>query len=296
MNEPVPGKRAFYKYLTPETTLAVLESGNLRYSSPLRFNDPFDVQSALHWEFDFDSLANKLTNRIEALAQGSEPLSDSADPSAKLVRLAREHFPTKGFERRFWLPLIHDMVRHLQQGMQATREEYLRKWKGEILPAMRVFCVSEERDNLLMWAHYARDHTGAVMELWSLPEEDNPLSVASQVEYADSPIPFFTESEWIDDFTGQRRLDTTRLYRRYAYVKGMCWAYEREWRVWDPSGTGELFDDRGIRPNEFQAIYFGCRADPDFIQQAQQLLASRFPHVRCYQARKDHSRYGLLYG
>jgi hypothetical protein len=76
----------------------------------------------------------------------------------------------------------------------------------------------------------------------------------------------------------------------------MCWAYEREWRVWDPSGTGKLFDDRAIRPNEFAAIYFGCRAHPSFVQQARQLLASRFPHVRCYQAHKDPSRYGLLYG
>lgn len=123
-----------------------------------------------------------------------------------------------------------------------------------------------------------------------------PFVGGEQVEYVASPIPFFTESEWIDDFTGQRPLDTTRLYRRYAYVKGMCWAYEREWRVWDPSGAGELFDERGIRPNEFPAVYFGCRADPGFVQQAEQLLAIRFPHVRCYQACKDPGRYGLLYG
>ena len=47
----------------------------------------------------------------------------------------------------------------------------------EKVPRMRMLCVTEEHDNLLMWAHYANNHTGAVLELRVMPEEDNAAKV-----------------------------------------------------------------------------------------------------------------------
>ncbi len=93
-------------------------------------------------------------------------------------------------------------------------------------------CVSEERSNLLMWAHYAKDHTGAVFEFLSLPDEGNPLLVAEPVMYVDHPIPFFTESEWLDHIFSVRRLNESELYKRYVYTKSSDWRYEREWRCY----------------------------------------------------------------
>ena len=86
----------------------------------------------------------------------------------------------------------------LEAVIRSTQEAYRQHWRDKLLPGLRVFCVSEERDNLLMWAHYAQEHKGAVFEFWSLPEEDNPLSVAQPIEYVDSPPPFFTETEWME--------------------------------------------------------------------------------------------------
>ena len=33
-----------------------------------------------------------------------------------------------------------------------------------------LFCVSESQDNLLMWSHYAQNHTGAVIKFLSLAD------------------------------------------------------------------------------------------------------------------------------
>jgi len=190
------GPRPFFKYASPAAALAMLSTGMARYSTPLLFNDPFDVQGGLHFDFDPSSLHRKVIDRIAELAAAEqEPLIDPDDVWGKIVLEARSHFPTYGFNRDRWLKLTGPSFKTLETVIRTTQEDYRKHWREVQLPEMRVFCVSEVRDNLLMWAHYAQDHTGVVLEMWSLPDEDNPLSVAVPVEYVERPIPFYSESE-----------------------------------------------------------------------------------------------------
>lgn len=297
MHSAPPGKRAFYKYLTHETTLAVLGSRSVRYNSPLAFNDPFDIQSGLHFEFDLAGLHAKVVDRIHEFASAtSMPDVDSSDVWGQLVLKVREYYPSHGFDRKRWIELTAPSFANLSQVIRDTQEQYQALWGKKLLPGVRVFCVSEERDNLLMWAHYARNHTGAVLELWSLPEEDNPLSVARPIEYAKNPLPFFTETEFIEDLTGIRKLDSDGLYRRYAYAKSDLWSYEREWRVWYPfSESKESFDTVPLRNSEVAAIYFGCNASPEFVQRALEICRALYPHTKTFKARKSGVRYALEY-
>lgn len=46
-NYPAHDRSRFYKYVSAETAKIVLETKQVRYSSPLVFNDPFDVQTGL---------------------------------------------------------------------------------------------------------------------------------------------------------------------------------------------------------------------------------------------------------
>lgn len=292
-----PGKRPFYKHATAGTTLAVLRSGCFRYSSPLLFNDPFDIQSGLHFDFDLSELHGKVLDRLEELAASAEePAVIPGDVWGQLVLAVRSHFPTHGFPRARWAETTAPSFQALLGVIEDTQKQYREHWRSRLLPGIRVFCVTEERDNLLMWAHYSKDHTGAMFELWSLPEEDNPLSVARPVEYCESPPPFFSEREWLDDFMGLKKLDPSALYRRYAYAKSGHWSYEKEWRVWYPlSDTAEMYDTMPIRASELRAIYFGCRAEQAFVQEAKLLMSGAFPDATAYQARKNESSYGLSF-
>ena len=47
-----------------------------------------------------------------------------------------------------------------------------------------VFCLSETHDNLLMWSHYAQNHTGTVIKFLALAEVDAPTIVAQPVRYS----------------------------------------------------------------------------------------------------------------
>ena len=296
MISEAPGKRPFYKYASAETTLAVLENRTVRYSSPLQFNDPFDLQHGLHFDFDINELHQKVVDRINELAAlPSSPKVEHDDVWGQVVLTAHKHYPTHGFDKKAWLRMTADPFRALVCQIQDTQKQYQLHWQ-RLLPSIKVFCVTEERDHLLMWAHYAKDHTGAVFELWSLPEADNPLSVARRVEYQDTPPVFFTEKEWIDDLTGVGQIDTNELYRRYAYIKSTHWSYEREWRVWYPySHSTGLYDPVPLGQSEFAALYFGCRADPDFVSKATDLMRLSFPNSRAFKAHRKEREYALEY-
>ena len=297
MHSDSPGKRAFYKYMSPDTTLAVLANRSVRYSSPLSFNDPFDVQSGLHFDFNIARLHERVIDRIHVLAADpSAPELDTDNVWGQLVLKAREFYPVHGFDRDRWIKITASAFSELIRVITDTQKQYQTHWQNNLLPGVRVFCVSEDRDNLLMWAHYGRDHTGAVVELWSLPQEDNLLSVARPVEYIQSPVPFFTETQWIEDLTGGKQLDFKALYRRYAYMKSDHWSYEREWRVWYPySKSTEPHDTVSLRQSEVVALYFGCRASADFIRRALELQRTSFPGAKAFKARKLESAYAVEY-
>ena len=291
-----PGKRPFYKYAAPDTALAILRNRTVRYSSPITFNDPFDTQSGLHFDFDLPRLPGMLLDKLAELASAPiDPAIDPTDPWGKLVLEVRRHFPDHGFPRDKWKPLIESEFDTLNNSFEEARRGIQNHWKSVMLPGVRVFCVSEDRNNLLMWAHYTKDHRGAVFEFWSLPDEDNPLSVASAVDYVPNPPPFFSESEFIDNILSLNKFDISALSRRYVYSKSQHWSYEQEWRVWYPLSTTALYDDMPIRESEFAAIYLGCCASDDFRKEIWNAVRAHFPKVRVFQAHKQKEAYALEY-
>lgn len=294
--ESIPTKRAFFKYAAPDTTLAILRNRTVRYSSPAAFNDPFDIQSGLHLDFDIESLPTAILERLGQLAAALDtPPVDTDDVWGKLVLEVRRLFPTHGFPRERWEGLGSDPLLLLANVIKESQLGYRELWRSKLLPSIRVFCVSEERDNLLMWAHYGRDHTGAVLEFWSLPEEDNPLSVARPVQYVNEPLSFFSKEEFINDILAVKKLDFSGLFRRYAYAKSAHWQYEREWRVLYPLSASGSHDDVPIRANEFTALYLGCRSKSAFKAEVLATLREGYPNVQVYQAAKNEGAYALAF-
>jgi hypothetical protein len=280
--------------MSPVTACIVAESRTVQYSSPLTFNDPFDVQAGLHFSFDIDSLPGKVLRRLEDLAMSPlPPTVDTEDVWGKLVLLVREHYPSRGIPAVLKTAYGAEPLRRIVRTIRETQRQYQEHWWSRLLPGARVFCVSEVRDNLLMWAHYAQNHTGAVFEFWSLPEEDNLLSVAAPVEYRPCPPSFFSEEEFIDDLLSLKRLDVQSLYRRYAYVKSNHWAYEQEWRVWYPFSDTTDHDFIPIRPAELKAVYFGCRMDREVQTRLTTLLRVGFPGARLLKSHRRSDDYAL---
>jgi hypothetical protein len=66
---PPSPRQVFYKYMTARVAKIVLATRRLRWSSPLLFNDPFDVTQELRLNFDEHGLNAALIERVASLME-----------------------------------------------------------------------------------------------------------------------------------------------------------------------------------------------------------------------------------
>ena len=295
MPYPEHNKERFFKYTTAETLVSILEASTVRYSSPLLFNDPFDAQSGLHFDFDIQLFPDKLLAHIKNLVSlPTKPDFPASSPWGEAIQFLWEKRIEHGVLPDDLWNTIHSLIHQLKGQMVQLQSGFRKGW-DDYLPRIRVFSVAEEKDNLLMWSHYAKSHTGVVIEFLVLPQEDNPLCAAGQAIYSQNPPSLFTQQQWMDDILGICPFDLNELYTRYAYVKSNIWAYEKEWRVWDliQVQQGVLYSDYPLHEKEIGAIYLGCKMSPDDRTKLVKLISQKQPHARIFQARKASEEYRL---
>jgi hypothetical protein len=298
LSYPEHEKDRFFKYASAKTAVAILASSAVRYSSPLLFNDPFDVQSGLHFRFDMHSLPERLFARMEALvmADATPAFAEPDQPWPRVITFMREKKSSHGFPRDELRQACLPLFTHLKEEFVRYHTQYQQMWI-DFLPRLRVFSVAEEKDSLLMWSHYAEHHTGVVLEFLVLPEEDNPLCVAEPVVYSPIVPSPFAEDHLLDFIVGLKRLELDALCLQYARVKSDVWKYEKEWRVWDilPQREAELHSDYPLRPRELAGVYLGCRIDRPMKETILSMLIDKYPQAAVYQASKSSDAFALTF-
>lgn len=186
-----------YKYQPLTThTLANLKGRRIWFSAPAQFNDPFDcgisvVQPDLS-DIDFQRLFDRYRSQQD-------------DPTSWETRYLEGGRVTHRFKEE------------VRRGIGAAFEERRRiqfEQRG-------VSCLCENKDDLLMWAHYADGHKGFCLEFDGSQE---PFSKARKVSYADS-VPLVNPMKLLLDPEHFAPLEAMML------VKSTHWAYEQEWRL-----------------------------------------------------------------
>lgn len=173
--------KLLYKYLHPDR-IDVLRNRKIRLTTPRDFNDPFDVYPII---LPYD------TKRTEHLWPHESVKTELARryAAAGRLQLLYEQIPIDEFgERRL-----------------------------SALPKYGALCLSEVRDNLLMWSHYAAEHRGLVLELDALSAF---LAGARKLTYTDkrAALSFNVNQELLHELS-------------FFYEKSTAWSYEREWRM-----------------------------------------------------------------
>ena len=148
------------------------------WSTPPLFNDPFDNQFDLQWEEGTEEGSKARVERFHEIVRSPVPIADNQfganTPAIQLIQQA--FWANPGFE--FAEDEIAELLGAEMEGTQnviaqtAEMNAELRRFFADT----SIFCVSETYDNLLMWSHYAKNHSGAVIESQALGGEvDLPL-------------------------------------------------------------------------------------------------------------------------
>lgn len=134
-----------------------------------------------------------------------------------------------------------------------------------IKDAVRVVCLSEVYDSMLMWSHYARNHTGFCIE-YDFKESDMfykhlyPVTYTKD-RYAVSKADMLSENtEWIYKTTCR---------------KSNVWAYEKEWRI-VTANFNKVMPQKLKYPNgkyvldlkeNIKAFYLGAKISENFKEE-----------------------------
>lgn len=278
----------FYKYVTAKVAKVVLTTRMLRWSSPILFNDPFDVTQELRLNFDEAKINAALTDRMASLMEDGDPSNSVKHPViAFLLQAARRATPE----------VRRTMANQLRQaeslgiptpGQIEAFAALKDMWK-EMVPTFRVLCLSELNDVTPMWQHYSDGYKGVVLEFSAVDELDSAFLVARPVQYQDTPPAIADPNQWVSCMLGQGGSTYRDLFTEYEYVKTNAWSYEKEWRIVSGARPGEsgLFGDYGFHPHELTGIYFGPKSSAEDRSDLLALLGHGLEHVRAHEAFLD---------
>ena len=281
----------FYKYMTAEVGKIVLDSKKLRWSSPILFNDPFDVKREFSLGFESNEIREPLINELKRLVYAKDIPDLSSKPK---VAFMINRLRSKDYDdiRETVMSEIFQSIDD-NPNSDGSLEIMKRQW-ASFLPELRILCLSESNDNIALWSHYSDSHKGVVLELKSVEELDSVWLIAQPIVYLESSPILATKSDWIKSITGEKPLNyhEWQFYEPYVLTKTKDWEKEKEWRVVDflrPPEAG-LYSDRLFNPIEAVSVYLGCEISDKDAGDGLTLLHDDLSHVKAYHGRKNESQ------
>ena len=222
MSNQAPKRLFHYQPFVVEHLVSLLSERRIKFSCPNNFNDPWDCR--VHYQ----------------IPKSPEEITRALD---WLREVDKKHGPTKTEIQREQMLEAHradpskmgNLVKALEHKMyEAISKQY------------RVYCLSEIANNQLMWAHYAKSHTGICLEFDATVAPFTTKTGITKVQYH-KYYPSF------DVATGGHKA---------LFIKSDAWAYECEWRLIaeekafarEPE-TLKTENDFFVFPSNFSKIY-----------------------------------------
>lgn len=279
----------------------VLQNGSIRFTQPEYLNDPFEIRPQIEQllsDVDIKEIFDKLNspkqkNKVadEVVAQHlAKMLSEMQPKQRKAFTSARQNMLRAELKHRLinspdfskiYAEYLTVALPIIKEGNMAGAKR-APEWLNDVVG---VLSLTEEPDNDVMWAHYAANHSGFVLEFDSShPFFDFPnrlgASSIKKVVYKEPAVLPYISADNVDDL---------------FYIKKVQWAYEQEWRVLrvieSADASIDLPDSTKIRlfalpPDCITGVIFGARmSDADKARVLEVLRGDRYRHINIYQAR-----------
>lgn len=208
-----------YKYVPcGDGANAIIEKATMKFTDPKDFNDPFDCAPS----YVVDDFKKLVKNNREAFKQASRDM--------KLSPAKRIQEKTK-MEAR--------LKRALDDG----------SWQRFVQSGIGICSMTTKACNLLMWAHYSKNHTGVVFEFHNvipnIPDLNEHYLCAFHVKYElEKPILALSEANYGNDWL----------------TKGVDWEYEDEIRCLNIERKSGIYE---YKRDLLASVILGARIDPD---------------------------------
>jgi hypothetical protein len=126
--------------------------------------------------------------------------------------------------------------------------EYIRDcFFSELTASLGVSCLTENKNDDIMWAHYGGNHKGICIEF---DKNKLPFNLCEQVEYVNEVV-----NIEIDNLSNLETQDSS-IFNNVFLRKNTIWEYEKEWRLVSKANSFVKY-----LPDAIKSITFGFFCD-----------------------------------
>ncbi|WP_378954886.1 DUF2971 domain-containing protein [Pelosinus sp. sgz500959] len=245
--------RHLYKYCHwNKYARKILWNNELYLNSAKNFNDPFDSCIMFNLKGSNDEWFRATIDMIAELSKRKLTQEEKEEWKKKIYFADTDEL--KDSRREF--------VEQLVMGKTRTNSG--------------ICCFSKEKDNILMWSHYAKDHTGICLEFdYSNPAFPPVRKVIYEENYPPINIVDINNKEKITD-----------LY----FTKSKDWEYENEYRI---SNVDVINDTIEFDPQILTGVICGEAMKEKDVKQLIRFLSCRSTPLTLYKAERKKYQFGL---
>ena len=255
-------------------TRQIVVDSTLYFSAPSQFNEPFDCRIPIFYQGSKEQMREFLNERLADHGFGPFDFTNVDEPAlakafACLVRSTDPELPISEIEER-----AQAAVRNkVWDDLSGYHDEQMIERRNQ---QVRVYCLSERNDDILMWAHYADKHGGVCLQFQVV--QNTLFSDARSVEYTKKyPV--------INRFASTKE----EQFQACLLTKSCHWAHEKERRII------RLDNNHHVKFPEhlLSGIILGCRMTEGDKQKVLKWLESKKQEVQLYQAIEKKREFGL---
>ncbi|MDN3699207.1 DUF2971 domain-containing protein [Vibrio cortegadensis] len=260
----------YYKYMNQNTLRLLLKNKSIKFTDPLKFNDPMD-------------------STVPELKLNTKRLKDT------MMSVVSKDFPElSDYQSEINNRLSVD-ERHWGNEIKAISDELLNSWP-DIISTFRILSLTTKPDNLLMWSHYADEHRGVVVKFKKNPSFGSPKkvnyknghqSLNNAFNYMASMVVKLEAQNGFTDIHSDKFSDATlNIMLRYFFMKMSEWSYENEYRiVYHESNTKvrkihNNLDLVEVNENDIESIIIGSSVSPLRAKRLTKLIKGRLPNTK----------------
>lgn len=236
-----------------EHSEALFSTPTAWFSSPASLNDPFECRPSVV----FNGSENQIIDGIVRAIRNQSPFMPTNIATAYAASRVREGHHN---DPKTWADLGADLISTLNRNLG-------------------IYCLTKANDNILMWAHYTKNHEGYCLE-FEATDYTPVFGESQEVKYAE-------EFPVLDIFTTPRDSQAELAF----LTKFIGWKYEEEYRIVDhQSGSGIH-----TYPSELlRSVTFGMNMQEKERSQIRNWLRKRAHEVTLYETSIHDKAFKIL--
>ncbi len=273
-----------FKYFEPART-DVIKNGCIRLTQPLDFNDPFEFKPVISTVATQEEFKDIFEVTIDEKLE--EELS-------KVPHELAEKISKKDLEATI-RQLFNDNQDKLNTHLANTAKQVSNIYNEKSNELIGVLCLTEKKDNLLMWSHYADSHKGFCIKFDASHEFFNQKRSESDEFY------HLREVVYIDERPNKTMSNMSGV--DLLLLKSDIWAYEKEWRFCGVLHDSDCkIDSEPLNVHLFkfpksiiQEIILGVNASSELEQEMKLIISQthELSHVKLSKAKISEMHYSL---